>query len=305
MSKVDILMFATFLMALGFIVSLIQSLKFRSRWQHEIAQRIEVLAGLKASNQKTDALEAEIESKTAAIENIRHRLAKDFHRIERLLETEMKPQCLDVRSFIKSQTKNTDLAKDELSYLNENLKNIDDKVRLIELIQWACRTNDLSALPAIEPFDIVEMLHYVIGIHQPSARKKDIDIRFIQSIHVNFIDSDISIAQFIVDQVLYYSVLYADPGSKLSIELHWFDYRFQISISNQCIGIQELHDKTHPLGVLELEIPGQEHEIYQLSMNICGRLINLLGGEIEVLSRKGIGLQTIIRFIDPKFIPLG
>ncbi|MCX7833082.1 MAG: PAS domain S-box protein [Ignavibacteria bacterium] len=158
---------------------------------------------------------------------------------------------------------------------------------------------DLSLLEAkaktinYKNIDIVSLIKEVMELFQPEAKKKNLKLIFESEYSTLPCSSDVEIITNILNNLISNGIIYTEKGSvkvKLKEEIIDGKEYIIINIIDTGIGIEEknfdlIFDEFRQVS----EGYGRSFEGTGLGLSLCRKYLNLLGGEISVKSKVGVG----------------
>lgn len=141
--------------------------------------------------------------------------------------------------------------------------------------------------------DIVSLIKDVIQLFQPEAKKKNLELNFESKHSTLPCYSDSEIITNILNNLISNSIIYTEKGSvtiKLNEEIIYGKAFIVIDVIDTGIGIEEkyfdiIFDEFRQVS----EGYGRSFEGTGLGLSLCKKYLGLLGGEISVESRVGVG----------------
>ena len=148
---------------------------------------------------------------------------------------------------------------------------------------------------ARDTFDLNVSLDKMIRLVSPMAGKKGLALQFDIPPAASMITADRRRLEQVILNFLSNAVKFTDKGS-VQVSCREEDSRFVISFSDTGIGMrpEELSGIFRPFYQLDSGL-ARKHEGTGLGLSICKKIIDMMGGTIEVESRWGQGSTFVIR----------
>ena len=243
--------------------------------QHgEIGEKNEELAG------KNETLEELNMEKNNMISVVAHDLKAPLGNIQGLVE------------LIKLEAQL--LTEDQVQYLELMKKVSGDASAMVDIMLNVHRIeSELHQLTLLE-YDIIELLHKVINLHEPAAQLKKTSIIFEPEVSNCLINTDKQYFQQIISNITQNAVEYSPENSTITIVLVESDKKVTISIADEGPGIVESDQKRLFGGYKKMATEDGTDKPAGIGLAIAFRLLEKLHGKIEVKSALGRGATFIV-----------
>jgi len=149
---------------------------------------------------------------------------------------------------------------------------------------------------SITPFDLKASIEKAVMLVLPLAEKKGLDIRLNIADDVATATTDQRRLEQVILNLLNNAVKFTERG-EVDISCRMEDNRYCVSVSDTGIGIEAEHLQTvfQPFHQIDTGLT-RKYEGTGLGLSICKKIIEMMGGVIEVESRPGRGSTFTIRF---------
>jgi PAS domain S-box-containing protein len=161
--------------------------------------------------------------------------------------------------------------------------------RTLDSILTLAKLESDTAVFAQELVDVVEASSKIVGTFRPHARTKDISLELVAPRRRILVLTDPVALDQIIMNLISNSIKFTNFGG-VTVKIHADENRVYLDIKDTGVGISEAF-LPHVFEEYRQESQGvsREFEGSGLGMSIVKRLLELMGGDIRIESRKGVG----------------
>jgi signal transduction histidine kinase len=189
------------------------------------------------------------------------------------------------------------LNKDQVQYLELMKKVSIDTSSMVDIMLNVHRIESELHRLTLHEYDIIELLHKVINLHEPAAKLKKTSIIFESEVTSCLINTDKQYFQQIISNITQNAVDYSPENSTITIVLVESDKKVTVSITDEGPGIVESDQKRLFGGYKKMTTEDGTDKPAGIGLAIAFRLLEKLHGKIEVKSALGRGATFIVELI--------
>lgn len=179
------------------------------------------------------------------------------------------------------------LFDETISLIKNDVRNMND---LVEQLLFIAMSSDIKIKKEnIELSNLILEVIYIIKKKYPEI-KINFEPKFIE------LNSDSQLLKILIKNILENSAKYGE-NKPINIVIDKKEKNFQISIKDNGIGMSEEELENIFTKFYRAESSNKKKG-YGLGMNIVNEIINLLGGKIYIMSKKGKGTEVVLTLID-------
>ncbi len=188
------------------------------------------------------------------------------------------------------------LSSDQVKYLDIIKKVTLEASDMVDVMLDVHRIESELHELTLHEYNVVELAHKVIRLHEPAARLKQIKVDFAEGEGSCRLNTDKQYFQQILSNILQNAIDYAPNDSTVSVELRDNVNSVAISIADQGPGISVSDQKRLFSGYKKLEGENEGGKPAGIGLVIVMRLLEKLQGKIEVQSEEGKGTTFTVEF---------